>query len=151
MKLTDKLNLAIPGIALGVAVITFTQTQIDASHQERIAIRNAYSLGQVIAGRVSLDSLYMSDRNNPTYVSGIKELNLLAQQYAQNLSIDPRRTLDFLADIDKQQQAVGSRANLLTSPARTLVEREIGSRDLDEQPGLKDLGCPFIESSRLNV
>jgi hypothetical protein len=108
-----------------------------ASRKAKLDIKNGYSLGQAIAGRIGIRTAYQNDQQNPTMLEAIGKLDYLAQQYAQNLGIDPQRMLNFLNGIDSKS----SDGNLFTSTAQVIIEKELASDGLNSKVGIAyDLG-----------
>jgi hypothetical protein len=134
LKIGEKVNLAIAVIALLLSVEASLHGYLADRHKHIVEIKNGYSLGQVVAGRVGVRSVYQGNENDPKLLSALNQLDYLAQEYAQNLSIDPKRMLEFLNSISADQ-------NLLTSSAKQTLEKEISSNGLDEDVSVAyDLG-----------
>jgi hypothetical protein len=134
MKSSEKVSLALSFVALALSVTTFVQSIRAGYRKEQLAIRNGYSLGQAVAGYISVAG--GSDPNDSntsaTVRSALAQLIYLANSYGQNLQIDPKGMNAFLTEIRNEQLSALTSANLLSSPARRIFEKELSSNGFDQ-------------------
>jgi hypothetical protein len=135
MKASERISLALSVIALALSVTTFVQSLLADHRKERLAIRNGYSLGQTVAGYISLSGVDDADGSNTssnTLHGALAELIYLANAYGQNLQIDPKAISTFLGQLKEEHLSNLKSTNLLTSPARRIFEKELSSNGFDE-------------------
>jgi hypothetical protein len=134
MKTSEKVSLALSIVALALSVTTFVQSALADHRKEELAIRNGYSLGQTIAGYISVAGGSAPDDPStpPAVRSALAQFIYLANSYGQNLQIDPKGMSAFLAELRREQLSDLTSANLLSSPARKIFEKELSSNGFDE-------------------
>jgi hypothetical protein len=143
MKISEKISLALSIIAIVLSVTTFVQSIVAAHRKEQLAIRNGYSLGQAIAGYISVVAAGDSDdpQTSARVRNTLAQIVYLANSYGQNLQIDPKGMVAFLTELKNDRISDLRSTNLLTSPARKIFEKELSSNGFSETVSVAyDLG-----------
>src|SRR3984885_11233034 len=116
MKISEKISLALSIIAIVLSVTTFVQSIVAAHRKEQLAIRNGYSLGQAIAGYISVVAAGDSDdpQTSARVRNTLAQIVYLANSYGQNLQIDPKGMVAFLTELKNDRISDLRSTNLLT-------------------------------------
>jgi hypothetical protein len=103
---------------LTVALISAALSVVALAQVNSPAIKNAYSMGEASASRMSIRSTYANDQQNPTMLASVAAVDESIQRHAQKLGISSQRVLTVLKGVTPTSPD----ANLLNSHAEAAIE-----------------------------